>query len=75
MILGWGHTLKALKSTVQGTVWDDKLHLRKLYQVNIQAIAEYYIFKDTLPCFFRYSKKVWNTLLGNTSLALCGRLN
>ena len=41
MILGWGHTLKALKSTVQGTVWDDKLHLHKLYQVNIQAIAEY----------------------------------
>ena len=53
MILGWGHTLKALKSTVQGTVWDDKLHLRKLYQVNIQAIAEYYIFKDTLPYFFQ----------------------
>ena len=53
MILGWSYTLKALKSTVQGTVWDDKLHLRKLYQVNIQAIADYYIFKDTLPYFFQ----------------------
>ena len=77
MILGWGYTLKALKSTVQGTVRDDKLHLHKIIssQHCLEAIAKYYVFKDALPYFFRYSKKVWNTLLENTSLTLHRSMN
>ena len=54
MILGWSYTPKALKSTVKGTVWDDKLHLHKIIssQHCLEAIAKYYVFKDALPYFF-----------------------